>query len=136
MVELYGRARPPRPPTIAPWRLESACGVSKPVCALFFLALPFCLPCVFFSWRVVLTPTRPEQSNRLFTASVLGAQREADGGWRPCCLWAAMSSTTYRQLVLRLPDGLKETMRERVAADVSLDGVDFTPEKKGSRRQE
>lgn len=45
-----------------------------------------------------------------------------------------MSSTTYRQLVLRLPDGLKETMRERVAADVSLDGVDFTPERKGSRR--
>lgn len=45
-----------------------------------------------------------------------------------------MSSTTYRQLVLRLPDGLKETMRDRVAADASLDGVDFTPEKKGSRR--
>ncbi|CAN0327803.1 unnamed protein product, partial [Laminaria digitata] len=45
-----------------------------------------------------------------------------------------MSSTTYRQLVLRLPDGLKETMRDRVAADTGLDGVDFTPTKKGSRR--
>eukprot|EP00752_Nemacystus_decipiens_P002334 g2207.t1 len=45
-----------------------------------------------------------------------------------------MSSTTYRQLVLRLPGGLKETMRERVVADASLDGIDFTPDKKGSRR--
>ncbi|CAN0355240.1 unnamed protein product, partial [Ectocarpus sp. 12 AP-2014] len=43
-------------------------------------------------------------------------------------------STAYRQLVLRLPDGLKETMRERVAADAGMEGVDFTPEKKGSRR--
>lgn len=45
-----------------------------------------------------------------------------------------MSSSTYRQLVLRLPDGLKETMRDRVAADMGLEGVDFTPVKKGSRR--
>lgn len=45
-----------------------------------------------------------------------------------------MSSSTYRQLVLRLPDGLKETMRERLAAEAGMDGVDFTPTKKGSRR--
>lgn len=45
-----------------------------------------------------------------------------------------MSSTTYRQLVLRLPEGLKEAMRDRVATDVGLEGVDFTPVKKGSRR--
>ncbi|CAM9998480.1 unnamed protein product [Pylaiella littoralis] len=45
-----------------------------------------------------------------------------------------MSSTAYRQLVLRLPDGLKETMRKAVAGDEALDGVDFTPEQKGSRR--
>lgn len=45
-----------------------------------------------------------------------------------------MSSTTYRQLVIRLPEGLKEAMRDRVATDVGLEGVDFTPVKKGSRR--
>ncbi|CAM9731402.1 unnamed protein product, partial [Ascophyllum nodosum] len=45
-----------------------------------------------------------------------------------------MSSTTYRQLVLRLPDGLKQAMRERVENDIGLVGVEFTPVKKGSRR--
>lgn len=49
-------------------------------------------------------------------------------------LHAMSSSVTYRQLILRLPEGLKEAMRSRIATDAGLDGIDFSPVKKGSRR--